>query len=123
MTAENVTASLGDGSASVTFPFDFGDSIPEANEKFGEGIVWAYARRALVIAAQGYARTLVKGGKSEAEILELMKAWKPGEPRKAKSAEDKVRDLLSKMSPEDREKLQKELRGGGAEVAKKAKTV
>ncbi len=105
MATEEVTAQIADGSAVITFPYDFGDSMEDAVEKFGGDIVWAYAKRALVIAAQGHARSLIKGEKSRDEILTAMAEWKPGAPRQAKTAEDRAREILSKISPEERARL------------------
>lgn len=109
MTVQDVTATIADGSASVTFPYDFGDNLQDAVSKFGEPIVWAYAQRALVIAAQGHARSLIKSEKSKDEILATMAEWKPGAPRQAKTAEDRAREILGKISPEERAKLLAEL--------------
>lgn len=111
MAKETVSAQVKDGDAAVNFEYDFGDTIVAANELFGEEVVWAYAKRALVIAAQGHARGLLKGGKSVEEITAAMEAWKPGAPRIGKSPEDKLREQWGKMSPEDRANLLRELSG------------
>lgn len=111
---EKVSAQLKDGAAAIEFEYDFGDSLSDAVTKFGEDVLWAYAKRSLVIASQGYVRGLMKSGKSKEEILAAIAAWKPGEPRQVKSKEERIRALLDKMSPEDRARLREELK---AEVA------
>ena len=110
MTKETVSAQTKEGAA-VNFDYDFGENIDEANNLFGADVVWAYAKRALVIAAQGHARGLVKSGKSAEDITEAMTQWKPGAPRVGKSPEDRMREQWNKMSPEDRANLLRELQG------------
>jgi hypothetical protein len=101
----------------VTFEYEFGETADEANTLFGADIVWAYAKRALVIAAQGHARGLLKSNKSIEEIQALMDAWKPGSPRAKISSEDRMRAEWAKMSPEDRANLLRELSGGGDQAS------
>jgi hypothetical protein len=103
-----VSAQVTDG-GSINFNYDFGTDLKSAIAIFGEEIVWSFALRGLTIAAQSYARGLIKSGKSKDECLAAIAAWKPGAPKATKSKEDRVRELLSKMTPEDRAKLQAEL--------------
>lgn len=114
-----ITAQTTEG-ASVSFPYEFGADLQEAIALFGEDIVWNYALRGLTIASQGYARGMIKSGKNAEEIVEAMKTWKPGMPRPSRSPEDKIRDLMEKMSPEDREALLQEIKAS-AQPAKKGK--
>lgn len=125
-----ISAQFKDGSAGVDFDYDFGDSLEETIEKFGESVVHKFAIRGFTIAAQGTARGLMKSGKSHAEIVEHMKTWKPDEPRQVKSKEERVKELLGKMTPEQREALAAELRSergnagaepGAAPAGKKTK--
>jgi hypothetical protein len=105
-----VTAQTKDGEAQVDFEYEFGDSLEAACKLFGEGIVWNYALRGLTIAAQGYARGMMKSGKSLDEIRTAMTKWKPGEPRVVKTPQEKIAALLDKLSPEDRARLAQELK-------------
>jgi hypothetical protein len=116
MTAKTVNAQVKEGPA-VTFEYDFGDTIEQAYEIFGADVVWAFAERGLIIAAQGHARGLLKSGKSVDEIHAAFKEWKPGAPRETKSSEDRVREQFAKMSPEDRAALLRELSGAHEEPA------
>lgn len=105
-----VVAQTTDG-AGVTFEYDFGDTPAATDELFGSEVVYAFAIRGLTIAAQGHARAMVKAGKSVEEIQVAMSQWKPGMPRATKSPEDRLKELIGKMSPEDRRKfLQEELK-------------
>lgn len=121
-----ISAQFKDGSAGIDFDYDFGDNLDATIEKFGESVVHKYALRGFTIAAQGTARGLMKSGKSHAEILEHMKNWKPDEPRQVKSKEERVKELLSKMTPEQRDALAAEMRaeisGTATPAAKKAKS-
>jgi hypothetical protein len=113
MTAETVNAQVHEGPA-VTFQYDFGDTSEETNARFGDEIVYALAKRALVIAVQGHARGLLRSGKSVEEIQEALNEWKPGAPRAKMSTEDKLRAEWLKMSPEDRANLLREFQGEAA---------
>lgn len=112
-----VSAQVKEG-AGVEFDYDFGHDLDSAIALFGEPIVWSYALRGLTIACQGHARGMIKTGKSREEIIAAMETWKPGVPRSTRSAEDRVRELFAKMSPEDRQRLQDELSTGAVAVRK-----
>lgn len=114
-----VTAQTSEGAA-ITFEYEFGSNYAEAAELFGADIVWAYAYRALTIAAQGRARSLINAGKNADEIKAAMAEWKPGAPRVSRSPEDKIRDLMEKMSPEDRAAILQEI-AAQAQPARKGK--
>jgi len=118
-----VNAQVTEG-GSVSFEYEFGSSLDQAVELFGEDIVWAYTLRALVIASQGHARGLIKSGKSADEIRTSLETWKPGAPRISRSPEERVRELMDKMSPEDRAAILselQELKGEPAPMAAKHK--
>ncbi len=104
-----ITAQTKDGH-SVTFEYDLPETLDAAIDKYGKEIVESFALRSLTIAIQGHARGLIKSGKTKVEIVEAMAAWQPGVPRVVKSPEEKFRALWDKMSPEDRAKIQKELK-------------
>lgn len=96
-------------SAEIEFPYVFGETMDELTERFGSDVVLSYALRGLVVAVQGHARGLIKSGKSAEEIAAVMADWKPGAPRVSKSAEDKAREQLAALTPEQRATLLKEL--------------
>jgi len=101
----------------VEFEYDFGDNLENACSMFGEDVVFAYAKRGLVVAAQGHARGHIRAGKSKEEIVTAMQEWKPGMPRQPKSQEERIRDMLNGLSPEARTQLAKELKAGGKAAA------
>lgn len=121
MTLETVNAEVKEG-PSVQVEYDFGDNIEEANSLFGEAVVWAYAKRALVIAVQGHARGLLKSGKTVEEIQEAISTWKPGTPRPKTSPEERLKAEWAKMSAEDRAALLRELQGEAAPAPRARKT-
>lgn len=113
MTKEVVSAQTNE-SKPVEFEYDFGDSLQESITLFGEEVVFAYAKRGLVVAAQGHARGHIKANKTPEQIVEAMAEWKPGMPRQTKSPEEKIREMLDNLSPEARAQLAKELKANKA---------
>lgn len=97
--------------ASITVEYEFGETIAELVEKFGEEVVFNQARSSLVVALQGAIRTALKAGKTDDEINTLVSEWKPGIRRQAKSPQDKIKEQLASMDPEIRKALLKELSG------------
>jgi len=63
---------------SATIEYDFGVNLSEMTEKFGEDVVFTNARKSFVITAQAAMRRMIDVGKSDEEIQEKMKLWKPG---------------------------------------------
>ena len=104
-----VTAKTEEG-AEVTFNYEFGDSLEAAIEIFGKDIVWSYALRGLTIASQGHARSMIRAGKTADEIKTALETWKPGMPRISRSPEEKIKALLDKLTPEERDNLALEIR-------------
>jgi hypothetical protein len=100
-----IVAQTTEPAASVEFDYDVPENLAGMVERFGEEVVYSHVKRSVVIAAQGAARGLMKGGKDGAEIQTAMQTWKPGEPRTVKSAQDKISALIEKLSPEEREAL------------------
>ena len=119
MATKSVSAQTADG-ASVEFPYDFGDNLQETLQLFGEDVVYNHAYRSLVIAAQAFARSLIRQGLSDKDIIAKMETWKPGMPREAKTPEQKVRELLANMSPEQRAEIAAVLKAAPAKGGKAA---
>lgn len=101
----------------VTVEYEFGETLEEMVELFGEDVVANRAKAAMVIDLQaGIRRHMVdqtdKDGnvttpaKSDDEIQAWAASWKPGVKRVArKSAKEKLQELLSGMTPEQRAAL------------------
>ena len=70
----------------ITVEYDFGDSLEDMKEKFGEEVVKSKVKQKLVIDLQAYVRGLLRAGKTEDEITEAVAAWKPGLSKPKKSA-------------------------------------
>lgn len=105
-----ITAQLKEG-AQVAFEYDMGGENHAALvARFGEEVVDNHSYRALVIAVQSHARTLIKAGKSAEEIQTLMNEWKPGTPRQVTSKLDKAKVLLEGMTPDERKALLAEIK-------------
>lgn len=63
---------------SATISKDFGNNSADAIKLFGDETVFTNFRANAKITAQGAMRRMLEDGKSQAEITERMKAWKPG---------------------------------------------
>lgn len=104
-----VSAKRKDGPG-VEVDYDFGDDLKTLVANFGEEIVFQHARGSLVVALQGWLRSLLDREKSPAEIQKEVKNWKPGQRRQGKTQKEKALDMLSKLSPEDRAALVKQMK-------------
>lgn len=96
----------------ATISYDFGENGADAIKKFGDETVFSNFRANCKITAQGAMRRMLEDGKTQAEITERMKAWKPGVA--LERVVDPVAALLGRWdSYSDQEK---------AEILKKLKT-
>lgn len=121
-----VTGSIKSGDhagKSASVQYDFGSTLDEMVEKFGENVVYGVALDQLVIRLQALIRRLLESEDFSQDKLEkAADDWKPtvgGGVRK--SAAEKVSDLLGKMSPEQRQALLASLTGGAAPKAAPAR--
>lgn len=102
MSNMKIEAKLTD-SEPVSVEYDFGDTLAEAVEKFGEEVVFTRYKAAAVIDLQALMRNMIRAQKSEDEIREAVSEWKPGVRQlKGKSKEERARELLGKLSAEER---------------------
>lgn len=82
--------------------YNFGASLKEAVELYGEDAVYNNYRQAAVIALQGNMRRHLGAGKTGDALAEAVKDWKPGlVSRSKKSASEKVLDLFKGKTPEE----------------------
>jgi hypothetical protein len=116
-----IVAQTTEPEASVEFDYEIPENLADLVTRFGEQVVFSHVKRSIIIAAQGTARGLMKGGKNAEAIQQSMDTWKPGEPRAVKSAADKISTLVDKLTPEEREALVAELRGSTEPTGKKGK--
>lgn len=80
----------------LTVEVDIPETVNGLLEKYGEEVVYSAAKKSLVISAQAIIRSMIRSGKSDEEIAEYMKSWKPGVQRTSKG--DAVASILSKFS-------------------------
>ena len=96
----------------VAVTYNFGASLAEAIEKFGEDVVFSGFRRTSVITAQGIMRRLAKAGKTDAEIQTAISGWKPGvAAERISDPVARLKSMFSSMSAEERQKIMAELMG------------
>lgn len=98
-----------DKAASIAY--DFGATLPEAIEKFGEDVVFTSFKRTAVITGQAAIRRMLDGGKNEEEIAVAMNDWKPGVA--LDRSVDPVASLIGKWdsySPEEQAGILKKLK-------------
>lgn len=93
---------------SVSAQFNIGSNLQELIQTYGESVVYNQAKGALTVAAQGWLRSQLDQGKSQADIDAGAKNWKPGERKAGKSPREKLMEQLAGMSPEERAALLKE---------------
>lgn len=89
----------------TTVTYDFGATVEEMVEKFGEKVIYSQILGALKISLQNYVRGLLRQGKDAKEIQKAVDAWKPGTKARGKSKIEKLREELAKMSEEERKAL------------------
>ena len=113
------TTATGDRKAfagrSGTVSYDFGSTLDEAVEKFGEAVVFGVFLDQAVIRLQAMIRRKLESEKAptQKELDDAAANWKMTVGgRERKSAAEKVNDLLGKMSPEARAELLKSLKAG-----------
>jgi len=112
----------------VTVNFEMAENLAELSDQFGEDIVYSHGRRSIVIALQGFMRSIMDQGKEKGEddatvanrIIEAVQNWKPSQKKAPKSAQEKARDILSRLSPAERQALLKEYRGKTKEAEAQA---
>lgn len=91
---------------SAAIAYDFGASLSEATDKFGEDVVFTNFKRTATITAQAAMRRMLEGGKTEDQIVQAMAGWKPGVA--LERTVDPVGALESRwdsMSPEDQDRI------------------
>ena len=107
-----VIAQRGDD-PSVEVDYDMAENLNELAQQFGEEIIFSHAKRSIVIALQGHMRSMMDKGKEEGKsaadvataILESARNWKPSQKKAPRSTQEKARDILSRLSPAERQEL------------------
>lgn len=108
MANESISAKLSEqkDDEAVAVNYDFGDSLEDAVERFGEEVVYSRFKAAAVVDLQALIRRGIKAKKDAKQIQADADEWKPGVKRVSrKSSEDRIKESFSKMSAEDRAAL------------------
>ena len=118
ITAKRKERKLEDGTVepaySVAADIDFGATLADTVKRFGESVVHKQAVAAMTVAFQGWLRSQGAQGKKPGEIQAGAANWKPGERKASKSPQEKLKELLSSMSPEDRAQVLKDYKAKAA---------
>ena len=102
---------IGDETKDAVIYYDFGESLEQALDLFDEKVIFSNFRASVKITAQAAMRRYLDAGKTQEEIAELMKSWKPGVALERKS--DPVAAFKAKfasMSEADKIKALAELK-------------
>ena len=111
MGENTINATTKDSERTVGVEYDFGKTLAESVEKFGEEVVHNNFQAQAVISLQSLLRRGIKGEKNDEEIAKMASEWMPGmKTVTRKSAQEKVKDAFAGMTDEDRKALLKELR-------------
>lgn len=95
----------------VSTQYDFGASLAESVELFGESVVHGVFIDQAVIRLQALLRRCIEDEVADKDIQAKVAAWKMTVGgRERRSAAEKVQDLLGKMSPEQKAELLKSLK-------------
>lgn len=109
MTAIDVTAKLGKAEDAQTevCKYNFGDDIDQMIEIFSGEIVYSQAKSAMVVALQGYMRSVMRADepKTGKELQKLVKDWKPGTKAPAKSKVERAKDQIEKLTETQKDEL------------------
>lgn len=117
------------GPRNIEVNYDFGDSLQDAVDKFGEDVVFESFKAHAKINLQALLRRAMapdKEGnvKSDAEIHQMVSEWKPGVSQVTrKSSLEKAQDQVEKLSPDEVKKLLESLRAKASEGAKPGEKV
>ena len=108
VTAQLASGDYKDHSATVEYaPLD-ATNLNELVANFGEELVFTHARRSFVVGLQSFVRAQIETGAEQSAIQEAVQGWKPGQKKPGKSPAERIQEIMSKLSPEEREAVLKE---------------
>lgn len=110
MTVQKIQARNGNDETALSaeVEYDFGDNLEQAVAIFGGEVVFNRFKAASIVDLQALIRRHLDGEtpKTQAEIQELVKEWKPGvSTRVRKDPKQKAEELFAALSPEDKQAL------------------
>lgn len=93
--------------------FDMPADLASMTKAYGDSVVYAAARGAIVISIQALMRRAIDTGKKQPEIQAMVSGFKPDVRNVVKqSAFEKVTTNITKLTPEERKALLKQLQAG-----------
>lgn len=114
-----VTAKRKNGK-STEVDYEFGTDLASTTALFGEEIVFNHAIGALKVAFQGWLRSQLDQDKSDEDITAAAANWKPGQRKQGKTPQEKLRDQLAAMSPEERAAVLRDFKAAATKEPKAA---
>lgn len=104
----------------VEVEVELAENLEELVNQYGSDIVFSHAKRSIIIALQGFMRSLMDQGREKGleasaiadSIVNSVQGWKPSQKKAPKTTQEKARDILSRLSPAERAQLLKEYRKG-----------
>ena len=96
--------------------YEFGTDLASTTALFGEEIVFNHAIGALKVAFQGWLRSQLDQDKTDEQIAEAATNWKPGQRKQGKTPQEKLRDQLNAMSPEERALVLRDFKAAAKEA-------
>jgi hypothetical protein len=116
MTATTISAKRKEDTSAIEAQYDFGDNLGEATEKFGADVVYAKFKQSAIIDVQSVMRRWLAGDPAKrGDLQATVSAYKPDNRVVVKkSVEEKAKEAIDAMTPEQRRELLKHLRALGA---------
>lgn len=90
--------------------YDFGDTLDEMTQKFGEEVVRSNAEQSITVNLQSMIRRMIQAGKTDEEIQAKVAEHVPGKGGEKADPVEKFKAKWSNLSKEEREKLLDELK-------------
>jgi hypothetical protein len=98
---------------SVECQYDFGESLEEMKQKFGEEVVFSNAKQAITISIQALMRRKIEKGETEEAICQAVAEYVPGLAGERQDPVEKFKSRWANLSKEEREKLLDQLKQMG----------
>jgi len=100
------------GSENITIEYDFGDSLQDSIDAYGEEIVHAHFKAHAAVSLQARMRAAAKAGDDPQTAVD---SWKPGQvSRRGKSPVEKAMGAFEKMSGDEQAKFIEQLKEAAA---------
>jgi len=98
------------GGVTVEATYDFGDTLDEMREKFGDEVVASNAEQSVTINIQGMMRRMINQGYDEDAVKNRVAEYMPTKGGEKADPVEKFKQRWNTMSKDDREKLLEDLK-------------